>query len=220
MRENIETVTDRLLNTIRNKYFGKYRGEVTDNVDPANRGRVEVKVPCLLRKETMWAMPCLPFGGKDMGLFMIPEQGTSVWVEFEGGDISHPIWSGCYWGDDESPKNNNNAAPKERLIRSQTGLTISLDDKEETVTIRDKDDSNTITIDVKNGTVKVKGKHTVIVEAQNVQLGGEFGLEPVVKGNQLMAYLNAVALAAYPKVPAVPVPPPPPSLLSTVVKTV
>ena len=26
-----------------------------------------------------------------------------VWIEFEGGDVSYPIWTGCYWRDGELP---------------------------------------------------------------------------------------------------------------------
>ena len=34
-----------------------------------------------------------------MGLYAIPEPESGVWVEFEGGDPSFPIWTGCFWAD-------------------------------------------------------------------------------------------------------------------------
>lgn len=218
MLNNQENVLDQILNLIGGKFYGKYSGEVMDNEDPFDRGRLEVSVPSLLRSEKFWAMPCLPFGGKEMGLFMVPEIGTGVWVEFEGGDLNHPIWTGCYWRDDESPKDKKSNKPDVRLIKSKTGLTISLDDAEEILTIRDKDDTNTIIIDVTKGQIKIKAGVSVVVEAPSVKLGGEEAFQPVVKGIDLLAYLNALVLAAKPKTGLI-IPPPLPSLLSQKVKT-
>ena len=215
MTENNHRLTEQLLDLTRNRYFGKYRGEVVDNDDPTKRGRLKVREPALLRTETVWAMPCLPYGGKGVGLFMLPEPGAGVWVEFEAGDISSPIWSGCYWTDDELPADS----PKNRVIRTETGLTVSLDDQEEIVTISDKSGDNIITIDVFQGKIKVKGSSTVVIEAPNVQLGGEGAAQPVVKGIDLMVYLTQLAAAAMPKVPIAPPLPPSPSILSNTVKT-
>jgi uncharacterized protein involved in type VI secretion and phage assembly len=81
------------------RYFGKYRGMVLTNVDPMQIGRLLVQVPDVLGVSTSsWAMPCFPVTGKQMGFWAIPQIGTGVWVEFEQGDIDHPIWSGCWYG--------------------------------------------------------------------------------------------------------------------------
>jgi hypothetical protein len=81
------------------KYFGKYRGMVVNNVDPLQIGRLLVQVPDVLGPiPSSWAMPCLPFTGKQMGMWCLPQIGTGVWVEFEQGDPDHPIWSGCWYG--------------------------------------------------------------------------------------------------------------------------
>ena len=87
-----------------NRYFGKYRGSITNNVDPMMLGRVQVRVPAVLGDGTMsWAMPCTPFAGPGVDLFVVPPTGANVWVEFEGGDPDYPIWSGCFWGTGEVP---------------------------------------------------------------------------------------------------------------------
>jgi hypothetical protein len=212
MLDSAENITERLLNIVMNRYYGKYSGRVTDNSDPDGLGRIEVEVPSLLRKERVWALPCVPFAGDGIGFYMIPEVGTGVWIEFEGGDLSHPIWTGCYWSDGQSPKADSGDEPKSRLIRSEKGLLISLDDAQEILTISDADSDNLVVIDVLQGAVKIKGSISVVVEANNVQLGGQAAVEPVVKGTSLLAYLTALAGAAM-------IPPPPPNLLSTKVKT-
>jgi uncharacterized protein involved in type VI secretion and phage assembly len=78
--------------------FGKYRGVVLDNVDPEQLGRVTATVPDVLgQTPSSWAMPCLPWAGPQLGIFCVPPIGASVWIEFEGGDADHPIWTGCFY---------------------------------------------------------------------------------------------------------------------------
>ena len=84
------------------RLYGKYRGLVTDVDDPDAMGRLKAKVPEVLHDgETPFAMPCVPFAGKDHGLALLPEVGDGVWIEFEAGDPSRPIWSGCWWSQEE-----------------------------------------------------------------------------------------------------------------------
>jgi uncharacterized protein involved in type VI secretion and phage assembly len=81
------------------KIFGKFRGTVINNVDPMQIGRIQVMVPDVSGLlPSSWAMPCLPVGGLQMGMFAVPPIGAGVWVEFEQGDPDYPIWTGCFWG--------------------------------------------------------------------------------------------------------------------------
>jgi uncharacterized protein involved in type VI secretion and phage assembly len=98
-----DDVNEQLLTWIRGHFFGKYRGTVSDNADPANRGRIKVKVPAVLGSVESWAMPCVPYAGKSVGFYSLPAAGTGVWVEFERGDPSFPVWTGCFWADGELP---------------------------------------------------------------------------------------------------------------------
>ncbi len=85
--------------SIPTRYYGKYRGMVAKNVDPERRGRLLVQVPDVLGKNvSSWAMPCLPFAGLQMGMYVVPPPNAGVWVEFEQGDPDYPIWTGFWWG--------------------------------------------------------------------------------------------------------------------------
>jgi len=85
--------------TGRQRYYGKYRGTVINPIDPQQIGRIQVMVPDVSNfVPTSWAMPALPVGGIQMGMFTVPMVGAGVWVEFEQGDPDYPIWSGCFWG--------------------------------------------------------------------------------------------------------------------------
>ncbi len=85
----------------KDKWYGKYRAFVRDNNDPERLGRCRLEVPAVLGvgKENWsdWAWPCFPYGGNDdIGMFLVPEEGASVWAEFEGGDPQYPIWTGVW----------------------------------------------------------------------------------------------------------------------------
>ena len=81
------------------KFYGKYRATVLNNIDPMQIGRIQVIVPDVSNViPTSWAMPCVPVAGIQMGMYTVPPIGSGVWVEFEQGDPDYPIWVGCFWG--------------------------------------------------------------------------------------------------------------------------
>jgi hypothetical protein len=81
------------------RFYGKYRGTVVNNIDPMMIGRIQVIVPDVSNViPTSWAMPCFPMAGIQAGIVAVPPPGAGVWVEFEHGDPDHPVWSGCFYG--------------------------------------------------------------------------------------------------------------------------
>jgi uncharacterized protein involved in type VI secretion and phage assembly len=94
-----DDLLDALLDSATRRFYGKYRGTVADNNDPTSRGRLQVSVPAVMGGASVWAMPCVPYAGDSVGFFALPDVGTGVWVEFEAGNPSYPIWVGCFWGD-------------------------------------------------------------------------------------------------------------------------
>ena len=81
------------------QYFGKYRGTVINNVDPMQEGRLMVQVADVTSLvPSTWAKPCLPFAGRQMGMWALPQIGAGVWVEYEQGDPDYPIWTGSWFG--------------------------------------------------------------------------------------------------------------------------
>jgi uncharacterized protein involved in type VI secretion and phage assembly len=86
------------------KYFGKYRGTVTQNVDPEQRGRIQATVPDVSNVVPgTWALPCVPVAGNLMGTYLVPRIGAAVWIEYEQGDPDYPIWTGGFWSSGEVP---------------------------------------------------------------------------------------------------------------------
>ncbi|MEM8657797.1 MAG: phage baseplate assembly protein V [Pseudomonadota bacterium] len=106
------------------KYFGKYRGTVVNNVDPMQLGRIQVSVPDVTGLvPSTWANPCLPVAGLGMGIFAVPMPGSGVYVEFEQGDPDYPVWVGCFVGSlADKPVLANTAPPPTPAITLQTPL--------------------------------------------------------------------------------------------------
>lgn len=117
------------------RHYGKYRGMVSDNQDPDSLGRLKLRVPSLLGdQETDWALPCVPYGGADQtGHYFIPPVDAAVWVEFEQGDLSYPIWVGTYWTGDGKPPADK---PEKHVLKTTFGHSLELDDTEGSEAIR------------------------------------------------------------------------------------
>lgn len=128
----MESPVENLVIRSQERYYGKYRGLVVDNDDPENRARVTLQVPSIMGNEavTHWAEPCLPFGGlAGQGLFMVPEIGAQVWVEFEAGNINHPIWTGTTWQQSSDvPQEAADRSPNMRQLKTPSGQILSFDD--------------------------------------------------------------------------------------------
>jgi uncharacterized protein involved in type VI secretion and phage assembly len=154
-----------LVERTRNRFYGKYRGTVT-KVDTDHVPRIKAKVPAVLGgQETGWCMPCVPYAGDQVGIAFMPEVDAGVWIEFEGGDVSYPIWVGCYWHDGELP---SRAAPEVKVIKTKGNQQIVLDDKDHTITITDSND-NSVTLD-RNGITIVRGSGKLAISASKVSV--------------------------------------------------
>jgi hypothetical protein len=64
------------------KFFGKYRGVVTNNVDPTQIGRVRAQVPDVFGAERSgWAMPCIPGNVPRKVASSLPKIDAAVWID-------------------------------------------------------------------------------------------------------------------------------------------
>jgi uncharacterized protein involved in type VI secretion and phage assembly len=126
------------------RFYGKFRGVVSDNSDPSNLGRIRAKVADVFgEEESGWAMPSVPYAGSQVGLFLIPPTNASVWIEFEHGNPDYPIWTGCFWADNEVPVSP--ASADKKVLKTGAG----------TITLDDTQGSNSVTIETTNN-LKIK----------------------------------------------------------------
>jgi phage baseplate assembly protein gpV len=232
MPANMDEILGRLIERVESRYYGKYRGLVTDNADPENLGRVKAQVPRLLGEEaTGWALPAFPYGGaSEQGFFAVPDVGAGVWIEFEGGDLSYPIWAGTWYTTGAIPES---AQPGKKVLKTKSGHKIVLDDDAGTVEITDTN-GNSIAMDASVVKISTGSAAKIVIEAPQIELI-ENATHPLVFGDSLLQYLNQLVqiyqthvhpgqmaaglLPVTPAPPVPPFPPPTPALLSVKVKT-
>jgi uncharacterized protein involved in type VI secretion and phage assembly len=164
----MSTVADQaledLLEHLRSRFYGKYRGVVTD-VD-ASAGKIKATVPAVYGDvESGWCMPCVPYAGPNVGIAFLPEVGSAVWIEFEGGDVSYPIWTGCFWREGEVP---SDVATDVKVIVTASSLELKLDDAAGSITISDPN-GNTVTLDG-DGITLANGGQQVVISSSSVSV--------------------------------------------------
>lgn len=178
------------------KFFGKYRGVVVNTQDPLNMARIRASVPSVLGNAVSdWAAPASPYAGQGIGFFALPRVGDVAWIEFEAGDPSLPIWVGGWWGPFQVPlagPEGAAATPSVKVLRTEAGLVLAFDDEAQTITISDGSTQNQLSVDVRNGILKLKGMTRIVLESPKIQEGSESAAHPAVLGEQLVNYLNAL----------------------------
>ncbi len=152
---NEQTVQD-VIEAQRGRFYGKYRGVVTQ-VDPQTM-RIKANVPAVLGStESGWALPCVPYAGDSVGFAFLPETGSGVWIEFEGGNVSFPIWTGGFWLSNQVP---SDAATAVKVIVTKQ-IKMMFNDDQDSVTIQDSN-GNSVTMD-SNGITLTRGSQSVQV---------------------------------------------------------
>jgi len=218
--------------TALDRFYGKYRGQVVDNQDPDHLGRLQALVPEVLGDIVSgWAVPCAPYAGPQAGFFAVPSPGAGVWIEFEAGDTSRPIWVGGWWGTAEVPMQPAGvlSEPTTKILRSDSGLIMALNDEAQTITMADAAGGNQVVVNVTAGTVTLKGAMRVVLESPRVLEGSQSAAHPAVLGDELLQYLGQLVtlfnahlhpgqtvgpLPVTPTPPVAPFPPPSPNLMS------
>jgi len=153
--------------------FGTYRGVVVKfnaaDDDPLKLGRVRVKVfdvmneiPAADYQSIPWAVPAYPIGsggsgieaGNQYGNFSVPNEGSHVFVFFEGGDHLQPVYMA------EAPDGLRGVPafaatnyPNRRGFKTKSGVEFFIDDSNKEVKLTHPSGTE-ITID-ENGKVKV-----------------------------------------------------------------
>jgi uncharacterized protein involved in type VI secretion and phage assembly len=129
-----------------NSISGVVTALVTDVNDPEGEGRVLLRFPWMPGEiRSAWAPIAAPMAGPGRGFFFSPEVDDEVLVAFEHNEFDHPFVIGFLWnGADRPPEYDRqnrvcitpgghsirfeDGDPKRVIIRSNGGLSITLDD--------------------------------------------------------------------------------------------
>lgn len=170
-------------------------GIVTNNKDPEGLGRVKITFPWLSGdNETDWARVATSMGGKEMGIFFLPEVEDQVIVAFEQGDVNRPFVIGSLWSkEDKPPEKNADGKNNIRKIKSRSGHEIILDDSDakeklslhtkgghqivlddssgqEKITIKDKSESNFIELDSSQNSILISSQMKISLKSTEIEV--------------------------------------------------
>jgi phage baseplate assembly protein V len=141
-------------------------GEIVDVDDPLKLGRVRVRFPSRGEAESQWAPIARPLASGGFGLWFPPVVSDVVIVAFEEGRMERPYVLGAiYTGDNKPPADDN----KQRLIQSESGHKILLDDTSgsESILI---EDMNGNTLKMEQAGITIQSKKDVTIKGINVTI--------------------------------------------------
>lgn len=188
----------------RSVFDGVTVGEVTDNKDPDDLGRVLVQLPSLHEKHTThWVRVVQPGGGGSgghHGWYLLPEKGDEVLVAFEQGDAKRGYVLGGLLNGVHKPfykkdKVLTGDKVNQHAFRLKSGAHLLFDetDKAETIEIKNKDGCFTFSFTEKEG---VEIKHSAKGEKFSINNKGDITITSTDKNITIEAPKGALTLKA------------------------
>ena len=108
---------------------GVYTATVLDNRDREDLARVFVRLPGVA-DAGIWARVATMMAGRNRGTMFVPDVGDEVLVAFERGDMRYPYVIGALWNGKDKPPVSSADAATTKMIRSRSGVTFRIDDKD------------------------------------------------------------------------------------------
>jgi uncharacterized protein involved in type VI secretion and phage assembly len=200
---------------------GVYSASVLDNRDPNGLARVLVRVSGLDDTVGIWARVATMMAGRNCGTWFMPAVGDEVLVAFERGDLRAPYVIGALWNAKAGPPVEGRDATAVTMIRSRSGVTLSIRDENETsrlvietpagqrITLQDGPGSvrvedgngNSVTMATSGMTITASGPMTIAASTVEISAGsvtvnaGMSRFNGVVQCDTLIS--NAVVSASY-----------------------
>lgn len=157
-------------------FYGVYVG----NVEGVRKdGRLEVSIPAVFDTTEpgahALARPCFPYGQ-----FFVPPVNSKVWIAFENGDPSAPVWIGTWYPQGGTPSEADADPPVKRVLQTSADQFVLIDDTDgaEMIVVADKSGNRIelsadgvllkcakgLTIDASGQQVEIKAKKVTITE--------------------------------------------------------
>lgn len=167
------------------RYYSIYRGIVVDNKDELHCNRLKVIVPDVMSGVCNWAYPKGQHGSIQSGFkFLSPKIGDVVWVTFEYGNPSKPVWEYHGWSEAQIP--NVLDDPNKMGIVTPNGNLILIEDDEGVINIYAQ---GTIQVTAKEGVV-VYSKDIVNIQADQSIILNDGKNQGLIKVKELTERLN------------------------------
>lgn len=167
------------------RFYSVYRGIVVDPNDPENLNRIKVCVPEVNAGSMSWAYPRGQHGSQGDGFkFLAPQMGDIVWVSYEYGDPTKPLWEYHGWSSNQVPELLR--GPKRCGIVTPEGTYVVIDDENGDITVHANRD---VTIDT-TGKVMVNSNTDVYIHAEDSIIFNDGTNQGMVNIKDLTTKLN------------------------------
>lgn len=168
------------------KYYSIYRGVVVDNNDTEKRmNRLKVTIPDVMGGITLWALPKGQHGSQNDGFkYLAPKVGDIVWITFEYGDPTKPVWEYHGWGLNQI--NPLLISPNRMGFVTPEGNILIIDDEDGTLNINFNGDINIST----KGSVMINSAQDIMIRSQDSVMVNDGSNQGVVKIKELTEKLN------------------------------
>lgn len=169
-------------------------GIVVENNNNKFPGMVRVKIPTRDEKKNIfqWMKVVSIMSGKNWGMYCLPEIGDEVVVAFENGNINKAYVVGSIFKNDSQVLNDNfseenykkvfltksgnkilieDEEDKQKIVVStKEGHSISLDDENNNIFLKDKEQKNIIKINSENGTIDIMSENKFIININGIKI--------------------------------------------------
>ncbi len=170
------------------------QGVVTDNNNKEFAGMVKVELTSFKKDSNIggWIPVMQPYAGAAYGRYVLPEIDDIVVIGFMGADKKRPFVLGSLYPANAAmikesyiDKNTNklfktkgkvelSLSDEENkqsvIVKTPKGLTLSIADEKELITITDKDSKNVIEIDAKGGMLSVTADKKITIKAGKCEI--------------------------------------------------
>ncbi|MEO8088326.1 MAG: phage baseplate assembly protein V [Bacteroidota bacterium] len=154
---------------------------VKENHDSDGLNRIKVQFPWQKSSDmTPWVRVATPHAGGDKGWHFIPEKAEEVIIDFEGGDVDKPFMVAAHFHGGAKSKISDADNNIKSLI-TKSGNTLTLNDKDGSITITDPKGS---TIILKgDDTIEIKSKTKITVSSKDIEFNAENDITLNAKNN-------------------------------------
>jgi hypothetical protein len=120
------------------KYPGLYVGRVKQvQVEGQAPGCIQVSIPTIFGDDNpeffQIARPCFPYGH-----FFVPKVEDEVWLAFEHGDPTSPVWLGVWYTQSSAPEPTDPTSQEPGVIETKPAHPIVLEISDERIQIKSK----------------------------------------------------------------------------------
>lgn len=148
-------------------FYGTYRAQVKDNVDPQGRGRIQIFCPQVHGTSfpQVWAEHKSAMAGKGFGFWHVPDVGEWVYVQFDHGRSEFPIWDGGWWGTGDTTED---MIVSKVVLTTKEGLKLVFDRDGSTILIQHSEQTY-VFLEAGRATIQAP---QLILESDDIELKG------------------------------------------------